>query len=162
MMRALRYGLGWWLGFMPLYLLFAASLSGQEMLAAIVVSAVASLAITATRSAGHLYFEPRLHWLSHFLHLPGRVLADCGIVAAALMRTLLRREKVEGVFRTIPFDPGGDDAESAARRALVLAGACLAPNTYVVAVDEQRQEMRVHQLIPSAQPPGNGDREWPL
>lgn len=162
MMRELRYGLGWWLGFVPLYLLFAASLNWQEIVAAVVVSALAALAVTTTRHAGQLHFELRLHWFVHFLHLPGRVLADCGIVAAALARTLLRRERVEGVFRTIPFDPGGDDAESAARRALVLAGACLAPNTYVVAVDEQRKEMRVHQLVPSAQPPGKGDREWPL
>jgi multisubunit Na+/H+ antiporter MnhE subunit len=158
----LRYGFAWWLGFLPLYLLFAASLSWQEFVAGVVVSGIAALALTATRRAGNLHFEPRLGWLRKFWHLPIRVLADCGIVAAALMRALMRREKIEGVFRTIPFDPGGDDAESAARRALVMAGACLAPNTYVVAVDPGRKQMVVHQLVPSPRPPGGGDPEWPL
>ena len=161
MLYWLRYGAGWWLVFLPLYLLLAGGLDWQELVAGVVLSGVAALAVTATRRAGRLHFQPRWRWFYHFRRLPGRVLTDCGIVAAALARAL-RREKIEGSFRSIPFDPGGDDAESAARRALVMAGACLAPNTYVVAVDRQRGHLLVHQLVPSAEPPGRGDREWPL
>ena len=90
------------------------------------------------------------------------MLADCGVVGAALARVLLKREKIEGAFRTIPFDVGGNDPESAARRALVMAGACLTPNTYVVAIDAEKGQLLMHQLVPSAEPPGGGDREWPL
>ncbi len=162
MVCSLRSWASWWLGFMPLYLLLAGSLSGQEIAAAIVVSGLAALAATVTHRAGRLHFQPRLRWLYHFRHLPGRVLADCAVVAAALARTLFRRQKIEGVFRSIPFDPGGDDAESAARRALVVAAACLAPNSYIVAVDAEGKQLLVHQLVPSAHPPGGGDREWPI
>lgn len=162
MLNWLRYGAGWWLGFLPLYLLLAASLSWQEIIAGVVLAGVAALAVTATCRAGSLHFHPHWRWLHHFRHLPGRVLADCAVVAAALARALIRREKIEGAFRTIPFDPGGDDAESAARRALVTAGACIAPNSYVVAVDRERGRLLLHQLVPSAQPPGTGNREWPL
>lgn len=162
MLYELRYGAGWWLAFFPLYLLLAGSVDGQEVVAGAVLSAVAALAAIVTRCAGSLYFQPRWRWLRHFRHLLGRLLSDCAIVAWALIRALRGREKIEGIFRTIPFDPGGDDAESAARRALVMAGACLTPNTYVVAVDAERKQLLLHQLVPSPQPPGAGNREWPL
>lgn len=162
MCYGLRYGAGWWLAFFPLYLMLAGSVDWQEMIAGVVLSAIAALAVTVTRRAASLHFQPRLGWLRHFRHLPGRLLTECFIVAAALARALLRREKVEGVFRTIPFDPGGENPESAARRALVIAGACLTPNSFVVAIDAERGQLLLHQLVPSAQPPGAGDREWPL
>ncbi len=162
MLCSLRSWAGWWLGFIPLYLLLTGSLNWQEIAAALVVSGLAALAATVTCRAGHLHFQPRFRWLRHFRHLPARVLADCALVAAALARSLLRRQKIEGVFRSIPFDPGGEDSESAARRALVIAAACLAPNSYIVAVDLEGKQLLVHQLVPSAQPPGGGDREWPI
>jgi multisubunit Na+/H+ antiporter MnhE subunit len=158
----LRYGAGWWLCFLPLYLLFAGSVDWQEVVAGVVLAGIAALAVTVTCRAGSLHFQPHLRWLRYFRHLPGRLLADSVLVAAVLARALFRRERIEGAFRTIPFDPGGEDAESAARRALVTAGACLTPNTYVVAVDTERGQLLLHQLVPSAQPPGAGDREWPL
>lgn len=162
MMYWIRYGAGWWLGFLPLYLLLAGSVSWQEIVAGIVLSVVAAFAVTVTCRAGSLHFHPRWRWLRHFRSLPRQVLADCVLIAGVLARALFHRGKIEGVFRTIPFDPGGDDAESAARRALVLAGACLAPNSYVVAVDRERGQLLMHQLAPSEQPPGAGDREWPI
>ena len=51
---------------------------------------------------------------------------------------------------------------SNARRALVVAGVSLAAEHYVIAVDRERNVLIVHQLIPSQEPPGHGDREWPL
>jgi hypothetical protein len=162
MLSLVRSWAGWWVGFVLTYLLLAGSLQGAELVAAIVLAGLAALAMTAARKAGHLHFEPRLRWLALLGRLPGRVFADCGLVGAALWRALVRRQTIEGVFRTLPFDAGGDDPVSAARRALVTAGVCLAPNTYVVAIDFRRGFLLVHQLIPSAQPPGGGDREWPL
>ncbi|HTU20026.1 MAG TPA: Na+/H+ antiporter subunit E [Gemmataceae bacterium] len=162
MLYDLRYGLGWWLAFLLLYPLLAGSLSWQELVAGAVLSGAAALAVIATRRAGQLHFQPRWRWLGHFRRLPGRLVMDCVIVGAALARALLRRQKREGTFRSIPFDPGSDDAESAARRALAIAGACLTPNSYVVAVDAEKGQLLMHQLVPSAQPPGEGDRKWPL
>lgn len=157
-----RYTAGWWLGLLPLYLLLAGSVDSHELIAGVVLTGVAALSLTAMRRAGQLHFQPHGRWLSHFRRLPGQVLADCALVGGVLIRVLCKRAQVEGAFRSIPFDPGGEDAESAARRALVVAGACLAPNTYVVAVDAERRHLLLHQLVPSPQPPGAGNREWPL
>lgn len=162
MFRRLAYAAGWWLALFVLYLLLAGKAEGEEALAGLVLAVPAAVAMIAVREAGRLHYRPRWRWLGKLGRLPGKVVKDCAIVAAALWRALVRREKVEGVFRTIPFDPGGEDAESAARRALVVAGVCVAPNTFVVALEEERGLILVHQLVPSAQPPGGGDREWPL
>lgn len=162
MPRLIGYWAVWWLVLWAIYGLFAAKFTWEETLAGGVLAALAALAVTVTRRAGGLDFRPHMGWLRLTGRLPGRVLADCGIVALALWRALVLRRPVHGAFRTVPFDAGGDDPESAARRALVIAGASLAPNTYVVAIDAEKGEMLVHQLFPSARPPGGGDREWPL
>ncbi len=154
--------LAWWAVLLGLYMLFAAKLSWEE---AIVGAGIAGLGATGafvTLKAGEVHFRPRLRWLTILGRLPGNVLADCGIVGAALWQKLVQRRPVEGVFRTVPFDAGGDDPESAARRALVTAGVSLSPNTYVLGIDRQRGLLLVHQLVPSGKPPGKGDKEWPI
>ena len=152
----------WWAILFGLYLLFAAKLAAAEALVGGVAAALAATGTMATARAADLHFRPRIRWLRLIVRIPGRVLADCGIVGLALWRRIVQRQNVDGTFRIVPFDPGSDDAVSVARRALVTGGVSLAPNTYVVAVDRQRSVLLVHQLVPSAEPPGGGDREWPL
>lgn len=152
----------WWAALFGLYLLFVAKLTAAEALVGSVAAALAATGTMATARAADLHFRPRIRWLRLLLRLPWRVLADCGIVGMALWRQIVQRQNVDGAFRIVPFDSGGDDAVSTARRALVTAGVSLAPNTYVVAVDRQRGVLLVHQLVPSSEPPGGGDREWPL
>lgn len=158
----LVYAFMWWAVLFGFYLLLAAKQAVAEAVAGVAIAALGAAAATSTAGAGKLRFRARLPWLAQVARLPGRILADCGIVAVALWRRLVGRHVVSGEFRIVPFDPGGDDAESAARRALVTLGVTLAPNTYVVAVDRERGVLLLHQLVPSAQPPGGGDREWPL
>ena len=62
----------------------------------------------------------------------------------------------------VPFAPGGADPRSAARRALVLAGVTVAPNTLAIRIDSRRSLLQVHRLVPQPHPPGGGDREWPI
>ena len=159
---AVRSWFGWWATLLGLYLLLAAKLTGEEILVGAGAAALAATAATVTAKAGNLRFQPRLSWLRRFARLPGLVLVDCAIVGAALWRRVILRRTVEGVFRSVPFDAGGDDAVSAARRALVTAGISLAPNTYLVDMDRERGILLVHQLVPSTETPGKSDREWPL
>jgi hypothetical protein len=51
----------------------------------------------------------------------------------------------------VPFRYGSsDDPEDAARRALLVAGLSVTPNSVVVGVDADRDEVLVHQLVPDA------------
>ena len=92
----------------------------------------------------------------------GKALVDSVRVLALLVRGLVTGRRATGRLRTVPIDPGGDDPGSAARRALVIAGGSLPPNALVVTIDRGSERMLVHQLIPSPEAPGRGDREWPL
>jgi multisubunit Na+/H+ antiporter MnhE subunit len=159
---AVNVWLGWWAALFGLYFILAAKLQWQEAVVGAAAAALAATAATVPARTGGLHFQPRWPWLRPLARLPGRVLADCGVVGLALWRRLVQRRAPAGGFRSIPFDPGGDDAVSAARRALVTAGISLAPNTYVVAFDRRRGLILIHQLVPTARPPGGGDREWPL
>jgi multisubunit Na+/H+ antiporter MnhE subunit len=53
-----------------------------------------------------------------------------------------------GVFRGIPFEAGPDDDPNAvARRAAYTAQISLTPNTYVIGIDRELNNMLVHELV---------------
>ena len=119
--------LGWWGVLFAIYLLLAAKLTAPEIVVGAAAAALAATGTTVAAHAGQLHFRPRLSWLRLLGHVVWRVVADSGIVGLALWRQIVRGQSVEGAFRIVPFDGGGADAVSAARRALVTAGASLAP-----------------------------------
>jgi hypothetical protein len=146
--------------FFGIYLLLGLKLPGDELAAAAGSAALVAALLIGIRTRSEARFVLRWSWLWLLARkLPARALADC-----ALLLLALRSADTAGEFRAVPFDkesarrPG----ESAARRALVIAGASLPPNTVAVAVDEDRDLLLFHQLVPTRQPPGDGDRLWPL
>jgi multisubunit Na+/H+ antiporter MnhE subunit len=161
MARQVETWIASWASLFGLYLLLTGKLDWAEFIAGAVAAGLGVTGASTVAVAGRLHFRPRLGWLRHAVGLPRRVLADCAIVAAALYSAIMRR-CVPGSFRTIPFDPGDDSGESAARRALVAIGVSIAPNTFVVAIDREHRQMLVHELVRSSRPPGDGNQEWPL
>lgn len=151
-----------WALLFGLYLLLSGSTALAEVVVGLFAASLAGLAAWVVRRQTGCTFAPRLRWVVHLRRIPGAVLSDCVLVGAVLLRALGTGRIVRGAFRVIPFDPGGDDPRSNGRRALVIASMSLAPNTYVVAIDYERRWMLLHQLVPSVEPPGRGDREWPL
>jgi hypothetical protein len=90
--------------------------------------------------------------------LPGQALADCAILFRAFGR------RTVGKIRAIHFDKesGAQKGEVTTRCAVVLAAVSLSPNTIAISIDPDRKRLLVHQLVHSSNPPGNGDRLWPL
>ncbi len=83
---------------------------------------------------------------------PGRaaadLLADSVIVARVLIAAALGANRQPGRFVRGRFRARGEDAETATRRAEAVFVVLLAPNSYVVDVDERRDQVIVHQLVP--------------
>ncbi|TMA33768.1 MAG: hypothetical protein E6J88_00480 [Deltaproteobacteria bacterium] len=52
----------------------------------------------------------------------------------------------ESLFFSVPFDAGGDDDESAFRRALAVAYTSATPNSVVIGIDRKRGLLIYHQL----------------
>ena len=67
-------------------------------------------------------------WWLLIRRLPIEMIADTTRVLAAAVH----RSPPSGRFRTVAFEAGGDDTVSASRRALVIFGASIAPDAYVV------------------------------
>jgi hypothetical protein len=153
--------MGCWLAFFLFYWWLVSKLQAQQLVAAALAGLGAALAVLALREAAALRFQIQARWLGLLLwRLPGKVLRDLGLLVAELGRSLLQRRHTTGAFKQVPFDPGQDDPQSAARRALVLAGISLPPNTVAVAVERQKHAVLVHQLVSRSETPT--DREWPV
>lgn len=149
-----------WVAFTAIEAMLIGKIDPQETP---VGAGVAALAATITVAALAIHGERyRLRW-SWLVHIPRvllNVARDTWIVTVALLRALAGREPDAAIVE-LPFAPGGDDAESRARRALAVAAASTSPNSIVLEIDDARGTMRVHYLSAGAAPRPHSER-WPL
>jgi hypothetical protein len=132
---------------MSLWIMADDSIRIDELLAG---SGAAALAALLAELAGHqAAARPRMRaaWLRAALQLPREVLRDTWIVFAALWRRLARGEEPPSGFREIPVRVGPLTSAGATRRALLIGGRSVAPNTFVLGIDGERGVMVVHQLV---------------
>jgi multisubunit Na+/H+ antiporter MnhE subunit len=135
-----RFALGWAALFVA-WLLLAATYSVAEAIAAAVAASLILLFLVRVGRERLVVVRLRPRWLLRLVKLPWQVAQDLAILARRLCAPRRR-----GVFRALPFDAAGDDPVAVGRRALLTAAASLGPNTYVVAWDEERALVLVHQL----------------
>lgn len=152
-----------WLVYFVLYLLLAGTPSWQEIVAGLVLALTAAFisGFLKRRAGGRI--EIRSRWILLLARRTTlKVFTDTALVLYVLWLHLFRRKPIEGRLLFLPVNPGGDNAISRGRRALILAFSTLPPNVVSVFLDEKRKRLVVHQLHPTSSPPGRGDREWPL
>lgn len=147
-----------WSGCWLLYLALAGSTDWAELLAGAISSLMATVAVVVSGDVEYLGRMKPAWWFLLIRRLPGRVLADTVRVVGAI----LSPSPIAGRLLWVPFDPGGDHSLSGSRRALVKAGASIAPNSYAVIMDRKQGRMLTHQLVATNEPPGHGDRQWPV
>ena len=137
----------WWAVLMAFWIVLDYSVRTGELLAGAGAAALgATLAVLACHQA-RVTLAFRARWLLPALRLPGQVARDTVIVFAALARRLARGEEPASGFRELPVRAGGDGPAEFSRRVLAVGGYSLAPNTFVLGIDKDRQAMLVHQLV---------------
>ena len=139
--------LAWWVLLMSLWVAVDDSLQFDELLAGAGAAALAALAAEIASHQAGTRFEVRLRWLVTALRLPGEVAHDTLTVFAALARTLATGKPPHGAFRELPVRYGDDTPLGVTRRVLLTGAYSLAPNTFVLGIDEERDAMVVHQLV---------------
>ena len=145
------------------YLVLSSKITPSEVAAAFGVAGAGTGLYFWLRSRIDVPFRFKGEWLGIIVRrIPLKIFSDCGWVLLALWRYAAYRSPIEGRIVSVPFDPGGEDAFSAARRALVLALVSLTPNTVSITVDREKQTILVHQLVATGEKPGGNDREWPI
>ena len=127
------------------YLALTAQLGGEEVIAAAIGGLLAAAAYRATRRAGQLCYRPRIGWIADLPCVLGTVVRDCCTVFAAAGQAALGGRRLLGRLRSIPCPATGNDPQGAAERVALVVRTSLAPNQYVVGLEEGT--LIVHELV---------------
>ena len=137
----------WWALMMSFWVMLDDSISTDELLAGAGAAALAALLAEVVTYQAASRFRMRIEWLVPALSLPGQVARDMVTVYAALWRRLTRGEQPSSMFLELPARFGDDSAEGVTRRTLLIGGTSVAPNTFVLGIDKDRDVMVVHRLV---------------
>lgn len=132
---------------MSFWVMLDDSIATDELLAGAGAAALAALLAELVTYQAATRFRPRIKWLVPALSLPGQVARDTVIVYRALWRRLVHGEQPPSAFLERPARFGDDTPEGVTRRTLLIGGTSLAPNTFVLGIDPERDVMVVHQLV---------------
>jgi multisubunit Na+/H+ antiporter MnhE subunit len=145
--RRIRSWLAWWIVLLGFWVAVDDSIGLAEVGAG---AGAAALGAFVAELAGHqaaTRFRVRPEWLLPVARLPFQVIRDTAIVFGALWKRLLTGEQPPSGFRELPARFGNDTDESVTRRVLLVGANSLAPNTFVLGIDQDRDVMVVHQLV---------------
>ncbi len=137
---------------MSLWVAIDDSLQPDELLAGAGAAALAALAAEAVTSQAAVRLRIRPRWLLAAVRLPGDVGRDTWLLFGALVRLLLRREPPHSEFAVLPVRYGGGTPHGETRRVLLTWAGSLAPNTFVLGMDAERDVMVVHRLVANRAP----------
>jgi multisubunit Na+/H+ antiporter MnhE subunit len=137
----------WWVLLMSLWVIVDDSIAVDELLAGAGAAALAAFFAELVTYQAATRIRMRVEWAAPALRLPGQVARDTVTVFAALWRRLAHGEPPPSGFREIPARFGDAGDEGVTRRVLLVGGRSLAPNTFVLGIDGDRDVMVVHQLV---------------
>jgi multisubunit Na+/H+ antiporter MnhE subunit len=137
----------WWVLMMSFWVMLDDSISTDELLAGAGTAVLAALLAELVSYQAATRFRMRIEWLVPALGLPGQVVRDTAVVYRALWRRLARGEQPPSAFLELPVRYGDESFEGMTRRALLVGGTSVAPNTFVLGIDSERDVMVVHRLV---------------
>jgi multisubunit Na+/H+ antiporter MnhE subunit len=147
-MRTAGIWFAWWAFLFLVWMSLVATTATAEVVAGVVVAAIAATGAEVVRRAGLVRLRPWGLLPRHPLRLAATVVAECWLLVLALWRQIRVPEENVGSFRGIAFDAGSDDDPRAtARRAAYTALISVTPNTYVVGIDREANNMLIHELV---------------
>lgn len=145
--RRIGAWLVWWVLLMSFWVVLDDSTHVDELLAGAGAAALGAFLAELAAGQTQTRFRARIEWLAPAVRLPADVARDLVIVFAALWRRLARGEEPDSGFRQLPVRYGPDTAEGQTRRVLLVGGRSVAPNSFVLGLDAERDVMVVHQLV---------------
>lgn len=137
----------WWVLMMSFWVMLDDSISTDELLAGAGAAVLAALLAEVVTYQAATRFRMRIEWLVPGLSLPGQVVRDTVAVFGALWRRLAHGEQPPSAFTDQPTRFGDDSPEGVTRRVLLIWGTSVAPNTFALGIDQDRDVMVVHRLV---------------
>lgn len=151
-MSATRILTGWvitWALLGGVWLLLTDTVSLPELAAGACVAAVAATASELVRQQRDNALRVPVRGLLQAWRPLARAPRDLVLVTSAVLRQVVAPKPQCGRLRALPFRHGGDAPTAHGRRALAEGLGSFAPNTIVVGIDEDRDVILVHQLVPT-------------
>jgi multisubunit Na+/H+ antiporter MnhE subunit len=142
-----------------MYLLLAGKTSLAELAAGAAVALVATIALATVRAEGRVHYELKKAWAVKLAPVLSQMVSDSFLVLGANCARVFR-SRGSGRFGEREFNPGGNHPSARTRRALVTAAVSLAPNSFVLGIDEDAHRLLVHELVPTKDV--KRDPDWPL
>lgn len=132
-----------------LYLLLIDILDLPELIVGAGAAVLAATGLELAREQGIVGESLRLHWLLRLYRPLLRIPQDIAVVSALALLACVRPRPSFGSFRAVRFRGDEDEPHETGRRALAEATGSVAPNTFVVGIDGERQLILAHQLRPT-------------
>jgi hypothetical protein len=151
-----RRALAWstaWVAAAALYLLLIDITDLPELIVGAGAAVLAATGVELAREQRVVGESVHVRWLARLYRPLLRVPIDIAIVSWAALRALVKRDQRIGQFRSVPFRSTEPERFETGRRALAEALGSLAPNTFVIGIDPDRELILAHQLR------GTGGRE---
>jgi hypothetical protein len=143
--RAFAWSVGW-IAAAALYLLLIDITELPELIVGAGAAIIAATGLELAREQAIVGEGIRLRWLARLYRPLLTVPKDIAVVSAIAVRALVRRPSAQGAFRVLPFACLDDEPHRGGRLALAETAGSLAPNTFVVGIDEERGLVLAHQL----------------
>lgn len=134
-----------------LWMLFVSMAKRGELYAGLAIALIGTAADWVVKAQDFAKFRPNFSQLALVTWEPWYALTGTAAILKALWQKLAGKPS-EAQFKAVPMDAGGDDAESAARRALIVAYTTISPNTIVIGIDRDKKKMLLHEISPAPTP----------
>jgi hypothetical protein len=142
---------GTWVAMAAIWLLLVDLTAIPELATGAAVAIIATVGSELVRRQGLIHARPVAQGLARAWKPVARAPADFGLVCVAIAT---RRR---GRLRALPFRHGGAGPAEHGRRAMAESLGSFAPNTIILGVDETRDLIFAHQLVPTDDPAGAMD-----
>jgi multisubunit Na+/H+ antiporter MnhE subunit len=150
----LKFALRWlieWFAALTLWVCFTFSFSVDELLIGAASATLAVVALEAAFRAEPLCFHPTLEMMAQVRKLPLLIVRGLWALASVLWSRMSGGRSQSG-FRIVHFNAAGTDPKKAAKRALVVSFSTTPPNSIIVDVDLEKNQMLMHQVKRTALP----------
>jgi multisubunit Na+/H+ antiporter MnhE subunit len=128
------------------WFLFVGKIDRAELIAGTAGAAIGATAAQLVWSQRVAAFRGHAAWVLEMWRLPKYMITGSWEIFEVLFLQLFGGRRAESLLLAVPYQATGDDAASAALRALAVIYTTSTPNFVVVGVDRKRGHLVFHQL----------------
>ncbi len=140
----------WWLLCAGLWMVLDDTIAFPELVDGAVAATIGASASTLAFAHTPLRFRPQAVWARSWWRPWAGLVTGLPLLTRLLVRALAGGDRDPGELRWVRFVAQSDPAVQSAQVALACFAGSVSPSSIVVDIDETRDSMLVHELIPGA------------